>query len=120
MPSGYFILFQHSREWPQTEIIQRLIDIMYIIYFFLHTELDYQSEFTYGKVKELIKHQQEKYDWEFIFLGANIDAEKEADSIGIGMDNVFSFEASKDGVEKMYCMVCEEVSERRHRAKKSS
>jgi len=38
-------------------------------------------EFTYEKAKELIKHQQEKYNWEFIFLGANIDAAKEADSM---------------------------------------
>ena len=41
------------------------------------------SEFTYEKVQQLIKHQQEKYSWEFIFMGANIDAVKEADSIGI-------------------------------------
>lgn len=75
-------------------------------------------EFTYEKVKELIKHQQEKYCWEFIFLGANIDAAKEADSIGISMDNAFNFEASKTGVEKMYCMVCETVSEKRRSQKK--
>lgn len=31
--------------------------------------------FFVGKVKELIKHQQEKYNWEFIFHGGNIDAE---------------------------------------------
>ena len=73
------------------------------------------TEFTYGKVKELINHQQEKYHWEFIFLGANIDAEKEAGSIGISQDNAFNYEASKDGVEEMYCRACEVVSERRER-----
>ncbi len=66
-------------------------------------------EFTYEKVKELIKHQQEKYCWEFIFLGANIDTEREADSIGISRDNAFSFEATKDGVENMFCIVNEAV-----------
>jgi hypothetical protein len=70
-------------------------------------------EFTYEKVKELIKHQQEKYSWEFIFLGANIDAEREADNLGIDVNNAFSFEASKDGVECMYNMISEEVVERR-------
>jgi uncharacterized protein YegL len=70
-------------------------------------------EFTYEKVKELIKHQQEKYSWEFIFMGANIDAAKEAESIGIESDNAFNFEASKDGVEKMYNVVCETVAEKR-------
>jgi hypothetical protein len=75
-------------------------------------------EFTYNKVKELIKHQQEKYHWEFIFLGANIDAEREADNLGILSDIAFSFEASEAGVESMYKMVCEEVSERRQVGKK--
>ena len=70
-------------------------------------------EFTYAKVKELIQHQQEKYNWEFIFLGANINAEKEADSLGIDSVNAFSFEASTEGVECMYKMVSEAVSERR-------
>ena len=73
------------------------------------------KEFTYRKIKELIKHQQEKYDWEFIFLGANIDAAKEACNIGISEDNAFNYEASKDGVESMYCEACEMVSEKRHK-----
>jgi len=76
-------------------------------------------EFTYEKVKELIKHQQERYNWEFVFLGANIDATKEADSIGICMDNAYSFEASKEGVESMYQMVCEAVSEKRFSTKEN-
>jgi len=75
-------------------------------------------EFTYKKVKELIKHQQEKYCWEFIFLGANIDAAKEADSIGISMDNAYNFESSKAGVENMYCVVSEAVSEKRRSTRK--
>ncbi|PLR99251.1 vWA domain-containing protein [Bacillus sp. T33-2] len=70
-------------------------------------------EFTYEKVKQLIKHQQEKYSWEFIFMGANIDAAKEADSIGIDVDNAYNFEATETGVEKMYNMMCEAVSEKR-------
>lgn len=76
-------------------------------------------EFTYKKVKELIQHQQEKYNWEFIFLGANMDAEQEADSLGIEMENVYSFEASSKGVEVMYNMVSEAVSEKRTRKKKN-
>ena len=72
-------------------------------------------EFTYGKVKELIKHQQEKYHWEFIFLGANIDATKEASNIGISKDNAFNYEASKDGVENMYLYASEVVSEKRYK-----
>jgi uncharacterized protein YegL len=72
-------------------------------------------EFSYKKIKELIKHQQEKYGWEFIFMGANIDAAKEADNIGISIENAYSFEASEDGVEAMYNVICEAVSEKREK-----
>ena len=72
-------------------------------------------EFTYDKVKDLITVQQEKYNWEFIFIGANIDAAKEADSIGIRRDSAYNFEASQIGVESMYHMIDEEISVRRQK-----
>jgi hypothetical protein len=50
-----------------------------------------------------------------IFLGANIDAAKEAGSIGICADNAISFEATGKGVEAMYCRVSEAVSEKMKR-----
>lgn len=71
------------------------------------------KEYTYSKVKELIIHQQEKYNWEYIFLGANIDIAKEAWNIGISQDNAFSYEATKDDIEMMYCQACEAVAEKR-------
>ncbi|MBT2663821.1 vWA domain-containing protein [Bacillus sp. ISL-45] len=71
------------------------------------------SEFTYGKVKELIRHQQEKYSWEFIFMGANIDVAKEADSLGINIENSFNFDATEKGIEIMYEMVSESIMEKR-------
>jgi uncharacterized protein YegL len=70
-------------------------------------------EFTYAKVKELIQHQQEKYSWEFIFMGANIDVAKEADSLGIDIENSYNFEATHKGVENMYEMVSESITEKR-------
>lgn len=70
-------------------------------------------EFTYKKVKELIQHQQERYNWEFIFLGANMDAIKVADSLGIAREDAYKFEASETGVKNMYCMVSEAVIEKR-------
>jgi hypothetical protein len=77
-------------------------------------------EFTYEKVKELIKHQQEKYSWEFIFLGANIDAPIEAANIGISMDNAFDYEATEMGVRNMYRIVCEAVTNIRSSAEDSN
>ncbi|KMJ57396.1 von Willebrand factor type A [Bacillus sp. LL01] len=70
-------------------------------------------EFTYSKVKELIRHQQERYSWQFIFMGANIDVAKEAESLGIQEEQAFQFEATDKGVEVMYNSVCEMVSEKR-------
>jgi hypothetical protein len=76
-------------------------------------------EFTYAKIKELIHRQQEKYGWEFIFMGANMDVTKEAENIGISLKNAYHFEPSEKGVEIMYNMVAEEVSERRIKSKKA-
>lgn len=72
-------------------------------------------EFTYEKVKELINHQQEKYGWEFIFMGANIDVAKEADSIGISTDSAYNYKADSMGVVEMYDMVSEVVEKKRGR-----
>jgi len=42
-------------------------------------------KFTKNQVKEMIDHQTEKYNWQFIFLGANQDAFAEAGAVGIAM-----------------------------------
>lgn len=39
--------------------------------------------YTYDKVKRMIEHEKEKYGWEFLFLGANIDAAAEADGLAL-------------------------------------
>ena len=50
----------------------------------------------------MIKRQKEKYGWEFLFLGANIDAIKTAESIGIHSSRAANFIADEEGVNKMY------------------
>ncbi|PFA67094.1 hypothetical protein CN378_12010 [Bacillus sp. AFS015802] len=72
-------------------------------------------EFSASKVKDLIRHQQERYNWEFIFLGANINAAEEALNIGIDIGNAFQFETSSKGVEKMYDVVSEAVFDKRNK-----
>ncbi|MFN7249690.1 MAG: vWA domain-containing protein [Anaerobacillus sp.] len=74
-------------------------------------------KFSYEKVEEMIRHQKERYNWEFIFLGANIDSKTEADSIGIDVTNAYNFEATTTGVEKMYDFVCDVVAEKRQSVK---
>lgn len=73
------------------------------------------QEFTQRKVKDLIAQQKEKYQWQFIFLGANIDAALEAENLGISEEDAYQFESTQDGVEKMYEMICEEVTHKRNR-----
>ncbi|MBD7965177.1 vWA domain-containing protein [Fictibacillus norfolkensis] len=73
------------------------------------------SEFTHEKVKKLIEHQQEKYNWEFIFMGANIDVIAEAQNLGIKEEDAFSFDATQDGVENLYAMMSEEILQRRNK-----
>lgn len=66
-------------------------------------------EFTRSKVKEMIEHQQEKYSWGFLFLGTNIDAEKEAESIGISRDFAATYAATSDGLTSSYDAACDTV-----------
>ena len=35
-------------------------------------------QYTYDKIQRMVKKQQKKYGWEFIFIGANIDSFAEA------------------------------------------
>ena len=62
-------------------------------------------EFTRAQVKKMIEHQQEKYSWQFLFLGAGIDAYKEASSIGIGGVHTMSVTANSIGTQNVYCSV---------------
>lgn len=54
-------------------------------------------EYSKAKVKEMIEHQQTKYNWQFLFLGANQDAFAEAASIGINCMNAVNVSHSAQG-----------------------
>ncbi len=56
-------------------------------------------EYTYDKIKSMIERQKSKYGWEFIFLGANIDAAAEAERFGIGRDRAAQYHNDSEGVE---------------------
>ena len=47
--------------------------------------------YTYAQVKRMIERQQEKYGWEFIFIGANIDAYAESARMGIRRDRTVNY-----------------------------
>lgn len=62
------------------------------------------------EVKRIIKRQQEKYGWEFIFLGANIDAVEAAGRIGIRADRAARFHNDNMGIALNYDVVSAELS----------
>lgn len=67
-------------------------------------------EFTRGQIKKMIEHQTDVYSWKFMFLGANIDAAAEADSIGISGDWTAQYAASEIGTKSVYACVDSMVS----------
>ena len=50
----------------------------------------------------MIERQKEKYGWEFLFLGANIDAAKEAARFGINADCAADYHADRQGTTVIY------------------
>lgn len=71
------------------------------------------KEFTYDKVKQMISRQQEVCNWEFIFMGANIDIAEESHKLGINPSMAFKYNSSVEGTKKMYDMVGNMVCELR-------
>ena len=72
--------------------------------------------YTYDKVKAMIARQRERYGWEFLFLGANIDAAREAARFGIRADCAADYHADSMGTEAVYESVCEAVCQVRRAA----
>ena len=72
--------------------------------------------YTYDKVKSMIERQRERYGWEFLFLGANIDAAREAARFGIRADCAADYHADSMGTEAVYESVCEAVCQVRRSA----
>ena len=67
-------------------------------------------EFSEEKVKRMIEHQKSKYGWEFIFLGANIDAIDTAARFGINENRATNYNADSEGTSLNYEVISETVS----------
>lgn len=67
-------------------------------------------QFSSDEVKRMIKKEKEKYGWEFIFIGANIDAVETAKQFGIGSDRAVNYHADSKGTEVLYNTVSQVVS----------
>ena len=65
--------------------------------------------YDYDTVRRMIEHEKEKYGWEFLFLGANIDAVKEAARFGIDADRAVNYKCDKVGTELNYEVMSEAI-----------
>lgn len=65
--------------------------------------------YTSDKVKQMIEHEKEKYGWEFLFIGANIDAVETAARYGIDRDRAVNYHADEKGTKILYESVSKAV-----------
>ena len=75
-------------------------------------------KFTSKDVKDRIKHQTEKYNWEFQYLAANQDAFASGADLGIAQDNCVNFSASAAGMVQVCASMCDRATQVRNRNKK--
>ena len=68
-------------------------------------------EFSYEMIKSMIERQKNEHGWEFVFLGANIDAVEVAGRFGIAGNRAQNFNNDSDGVALNYAVVSKTVSE---------
>ncbi len=102
-----------------------------------HTDEDYRAEkvmfviitdglenasrrFTSATVKALVEQQKEKFGWEFIFLGANIDAVEVANQVGILADRSQNYVGDLDGVRLNFCAMSQAATSLREKGVVSS
>lgn len=70
-------------------------------------------EFDSGKIKAMIENQKKESGWEFLFLGANIDAVETAKKFGISKECAARYEADKEGTAINFTSVGNFISDRR-------
>ena len=66
--------------------------------------------YTYDKVRRMIEHEKEKYGWEFLFLGANIDAAAEAKRFGIDESMAANYHCDEEGTALNYEVISEAIT----------
>ena len=71
------------------------------------------KKFSSREIKKMIEHEKKKYGWEFIFIGANIDAVETAKNYGISKDRAVNYRADSQGTRVLYEAVSEAVGNMR-------
>ena len=63
------------------------------------------SQYSSKEVKKMIEHQKKKHNWEFLFIGANIDAVETAKHFGIDKNRAVNYKADAQGTSVLYSAV---------------
>ncbi len=77
------------------------------------------TEFDYATIQEMIRRQQKEHEWEFVFLGANIDVRQESAKLGIQKRYARPYQATSRGTKEMFQEMDEMVCEIRAEVKES-
>jgi len=67
-------------------------------------------KYSYDKIKKMIEKEQNKYGWEFIFIGANIDSIAEAGRFGIRSNRAVNYVHDNKGTEMVYAAMSNAIS----------
>ena len=73
-------------------------------------------EYSSDRIKQMIEGQKSRYAWEFIFLGANIDAVETAGQFGIDPDRAQNYHADSEGIELNFNVLSEAMASFRETA----
>ena len=68
-------------------------------------------KYSYDKVKKMVERQKKEYGWEFLFLGANIDAIEVAGRFGIAANRTINYKCDSKGTQLNYEVLSRTVSE---------
>ena len=67
-------------------------------------------EFSRTKIKEMIQHQEEKYNWKIAFVGTNIDVMSEGSSMGMNVRSCLSYVNDSHGIDTAYASISNATS----------
>lgn len=98
---GHSIVHAHKFAHPTSKVLFVIIT---------DGEENSSREFRLPQIKKMIELQQ-KQGWEFLFLGANIDAIGTADSLGISKDKAVTYQSDKVGTQKNYEVLSEVIKD---------
>jgi uncharacterized protein YegL len=82
------------------------------VIFLIITDGEENSSHDYNpaQIKSMVEHQKDAYSWEFVFMGANIDAIAAGANLGISTQNTLNYAPTAGGTHKLYSTISESMT----------